>query len=169
MNTRYERFLRIAIAVAAIAASTALWWPVPAQAQRIKEVASVQGVRPNQLVGYGLVVGLDGTGDQTTQTPFTAQSITAMLQQMGVSIPPGVNMQLKNVAAVMVTAQLPPFAQPGQAIDVNVASLGNAKSLRGGTLIATPLKGADGHIYALAQGRPGHQPRPRARRPVPQR
>ncbi|MFN3296400.1 flagellar basal body P-ring protein FlgI [Caldimonas sp.] len=152
MNTRYDRFLRIAIAVAAVAASTALWWPLPAQAQRIKEVASVQGVRPNQLVGYGLVVGLDGTGDQTTQTPFTAQSITAMLQQMGVTIPPGVNMQLKNVAAVMVTAQLPPFAQPGQAIDVNVASLGNAKSLRGGTLIATPLKGADGQIYALAQG-----------------
>lgn len=152
MNTRYDRYLRIAIAVAAVAASTALWWPLPAQAQRIKEVASVQGVRPNQLVGYGLVVGLDGTGDQTTQTPFTAQSITAMLQQMGVAIPPGVNMQLKNVAAVMVTAQLPPFAQPGQAIDVNVASLGNAKSLRGGTLIATPLKGADGQIYALAQG-----------------
>ncbi|WP_019559165.1 MULTISPECIES: flagellar basal body P-ring protein FlgI [Caldimonas] len=152
MNTRYDRFLRLAIAVAAVAASTALWWPVPAQAQRIKELASVQGVRPNQLVGYGLVVGLDGTGDQTTQTPFTAQSITAMLQQMGVSIPPGVNMQLKNVAAVMVTAQLPPFAQPGQTIDVNVASLGNAKSLRGGTLIATPLKGADGQIYALAQG-----------------
>ncbi|MCX7660367.1 MAG: flagellar basal body P-ring protein FlgI [Caldimonas manganoxidans] len=152
MNTRYDRFLRLAIAVAAVAASTALWWPVSAQAQRIKELASVQGVRPNQLVGYGLVVGLDGTGDQTTQTPFTAQSITAMLQQMGVSIPPGVNMQLKNVAAVMVTAQLPPFAQPGQTIDVNVASLGNAKSLRGGTLIATPLKGADGQIYALAQG-----------------
>src|SRR6185295_10217213 len=100
----------------------------------------------------GLVVGLDGTGDQTTSTPFTVQSLNAMLQQMGVTVPPGTNMQLKNVAAVMVTAQLPAFAQPGQSIDVNVSSLGNAKSLRGGTLIATPLKGADGQIYALAQG-----------------
>jgi len=119
---------------------------------RLKEVASVQGVRNNQLVGYGLVVGLDGTGDQTTSTPFTTQSITAMLQQMGVTVPPGTNMQIKNVAAVMVTAQLPPFAQPGQTIDIVVASVGTAKSLRGGTLIATPLKGADGQIYALAQG-----------------
>jgi flagellar P-ring protein precursor FlgI len=109
-------------------------------------------VRSNQLVGYGLVVGLDGTGDQTTSTPFTTQSLNALLQQMGVTVPPGTNMQLKNVAAVMVTAQLPPFAQPGQQVDVTVSSLGNAKSLRGGTLIATPLKGADGQIYALAQG-----------------
>jgi len=147
-----ERFLRTLIAVAAVLASAALWWPAPAQAMRLKEVASVQGVRNNQLVGYGLVVGLDGTGDQTTSTPFTTQSLAAMLQQMGVTVPPGTNMQLKNVAAVMVTAQLPPFAQPGQQIDVNVSSLGNAKSLRGGTLIATPLKGADGQVYALAQG-----------------
>jgi flagellar P-ring protein precursor FlgI len=147
-----ERFLRALIALAAVLASAALWWPAPAQAMRLKEVATVQGVRPNQLVGYGLVVGLDGTGDQTTSTPFTTQSLSAMLQQMGVTVPPGTNMQLKNVAAVMVTAQLPPFAQPGQQIDVNVSSLGNAKSLRGGTLIATPLKGADGQIYALAQG-----------------
>jgi flagellar P-ring protein precursor FlgI len=111
-------------------------------------------VRSNQLVGYGLIVGLDGTGDQTTQTPFTTQSLQAMLQQMGVTLPPGAgaNMQLRNVAAVMVTAQLPPFAQPGQVIDVNVSSMGNAKSLRGGTLIATPLKGANGQVYALAQG-----------------
>jgi flagellar P-ring protein precursor FlgI len=123
-----------------------------AHAARIKEVAAVQGVRSNQLVGYGLVVGLDGTGDQTTQTPFTSQSLQAMLQQLGVTVPAGTNMQLRNVAAVMVTATLPPFAQPGQPIDVNVASLGNAKSLRGGTLIATPLRGADGEIYALAQG-----------------
>ncbi|MBL0092296.1 MAG: flagellar basal body P-ring protein FlgI [Piscinibacter sp.] len=133
-------------------ASAALWWPVTANAARIKELASVQGVRSNPLVGYGLVVGLDGTGDQTTSTPFTAQSIAAMLQQMGVTVPPGASMQLKNVAAVLVTAQLPPFAQPGQTLDVNVSSLGNAKSLRGGTLIATPLKGADGQVYALAQG-----------------
>jgi flagellar P-ring protein precursor FlgI len=130
--------------------SLLIWWP--AQAARIKEVATVQGVRPNQLTGYGLVVGLDGTGDQSTQAPFTTQSIIAMLQQMGVSLPSGTQMQLRNVAAVMVTAELPPFAQPGQRIDVGVSSVANAKSLRGGTLIATPLKGADGLIYALAQG-----------------
>lgn len=147
-----ERLIRALIAITVVAASAALWWPHPAHAARVKEVASVQGVRSNPLVGYGLVVGLDGTGDQTTSTPFTTQSLTAMLQQMGVTVPPGTNMQLKNVAAVMVTAQLPPFAQPGQTIDVNVSSLGNAKSLRGGTLIATPLKGADGQVYALAQG-----------------
>ena len=147
-----DRLLRALILLAVLAASAALWWPAPAQAARIKEVASVQGVRSNALVGYGLVVGLDGTGDQTTSTPFTTQSLKAMLQQMGVTVPPGVNMQLKNVAAVMVTAELPAFAQPGQTIDVVVSSLGNAKSLRGGTLIATPLKGADGQIYALAQG-----------------
>ena len=125
---------------------------MPAQAARIKEVARVQGVRSNQLAGYGLVVGLDGTGDQSTQAPFTTQSIVAMLQQMGITVPQGTSMQLRNVAAVMVTAELAPFAQPGQRLDVNVSSLGNAKSLRGGTLIATPLKGADGQIYALAQG-----------------
>ncbi len=148
-----ERLLRITIALAFIAASAALWWPHGAEAAvRIKEVASVQGVRSNPLVGYGLVVGLDGTGDQTTQTPFTTQSLNAMLQQLGVTVPAGTSMQLRNVAAVMVTAQLPPFAQPGQAIDINVSSLGNAKSLRGGTLIVTPLKGADGQVYALAQG-----------------
>ncbi|HSN34463.1 MAG TPA: flagellar basal body P-ring protein FlgI [Ideonella sp.] len=133
-------------------ASAAVWWPWPAHAARIKELASVQGVRSNPLVGYGLVVGLDGTGDQTTQTPFTTQSLAAMLQQLGITVPAGTNMQLKNVAAVMVTAQLPAFAQPGQPIDVVVSSLGNAKSLRGGTLIAAPLKGADGQIYAIAQG-----------------
>lgn len=121
-------------------------------AERIKDIAAVQGVRVNQLIGYGVVVGLDGTGDQTTQTPFTTQSITNMLTQMGVTLPPGVNMQLKNVAAVMVTAELPPFSQPGQTIDVTVSSMGNAKSLRGGTLVLTPLKGADGQVYAMAQG-----------------
>ena len=147
-----DKLVRNLIAVAAVLASAALWWPAPAQAMRLKEVASVQGVRTNQLVGYGLVVGLDGTGDQTTSTPFTTQSLTALLQQMGVTVPAGTNMQVKNIAAVMVTAQLPPFAQPGQQVDVTVSSLGNAKSLRGGTLIATPLKGADGQVYALAQG-----------------
>jgi flagellar P-ring protein precursor FlgI len=147
-----DKIVRRLIALTAVLASAAVWWPAPAQAMRLKEVASVQGVRTNQLVGYGLVVGLDGTGDQTTSTPFTTQSINALLQQMGVTVPAGTSMQLKNVAAVMVTAQLPPFAQPGQQVDVTVSSLGNAKSLRGGTLIATPLKGADGQIYALAQG-----------------
>ena len=147
-----DRILRASLLIAAFLASAAVWWPAPAQAARIKEVASVQGVRTNQLVGYGLVVGLDGTGDQTTQAPFAIQSLLAMLQQMGVTVPPGTNMQLKNLATVMVTAQLPAFAQPGQTIDVSVSSLANAKSLRGGTLIATPLKGADGQIYAVAQG-----------------
>ena len=124
----------------------------PAQAERIKDLATVQGVRTNQLVGYGLIVGLDGSGDQTTQAPFTSQSVGTMLQQLGVTLPPGVNPQLKNTAAVMLTAQLPAFAQPGQSIDVTVSSIGNAKSLRGGTLVLTPLRGADGQIYAMAQG-----------------
>ncbi len=121
-------------------------------AERIKDLASVAGVRNNQIVGYGLVVGLDGTGDQTSQTPFTVQSIKNMLQQFGVTIPPGINMQLKNVAAVSVHADLPPFAKPGQTIDVTVASLGNSKSLRGGSLLLAPMKGADGNVYAIAQG-----------------
>ncbi len=124
----------------------------PAHAERIKDLASIQGVRVNQLVGYGLVVGLDGSGDQTTQTPFTVQSVASMLAQMGVNLPPGTSLQLKNVAAVMVTAALPAFAQPGQTIDVTASSMGNAKSLRGGTLLMTPLKGVDGQTYAMAQG-----------------
>ena len=152
MKTSPENWMRWVVGLAFAAASSALWWPLPAAAARIKEVASVQGVRSNSLVGYGLVVGLDGSGDQTTQTPFTTQALNAMLQQLGITVPPGTSVQLKNVAAVMVTAQLPPFAQPGQVIDINVSSVGNAKSLRGGTLIATPLKGADGQVYALAQG-----------------
>jgi flagellar P-ring protein precursor FlgI len=123
-----------------------------ASAERIKDLASIQGVRGNPLIGYGLVVGLDGSGDQTTQTPFTVQSVLNMLTQMGVNLPPGTNLQLKNVAAVMVTGSLPPFAKPGQAIDVTVSSMGNAKSLRGGTLLMTPLKGADGQVYAIGQG-----------------
>ena len=124
----------------------------PAQAERLKDIASFGGVRQNQLSGYGIVVGLDGTGDQTTQTPFTVQSIVSMLQQKGVNMPPGTSLQLKNVAAVMVTASLPAFAQPGQTIDITVSSIGNAKSLRGGTLVMTPLHGADGQVYAMAQG-----------------
>ena len=121
-------------------------------AERIKDLASVQGVRANQLVGYGLVVGLDGSGDQVRQAPFTQQSLTNMLAQLGVTVPQGTNMQLRNVAAVMVTARLPAFARPGQTMDVVVSSMGNAKSLRGGTLLMTPLKGADGQVYAIAQG-----------------
>lgn len=123
-----------------------------AHAERLKDITSIQGVRNNQLIGYGLVVGLDGTGDQTTQTPFTVQSILSMMQQMGVSLPPGTNLQLKNVASVIITSSLPAFAQPGQTLDITVSSMGNAKSLRGGTLLMTPLKGADGQIYAIAQG-----------------
>jgi flagellar P-ring protein precursor FlgI len=125
---------------------------LPSQAERLKDLASIQGVRDNPLIGYGLMVGLDGSGDQTMQTPFTTQSLSNMLGQLGITVPPGTNMQLKNVAAVMVTATLPPFARPGQNIDITVSSMGNAKSLRGGTLLMTPLKGADGQVYALAQG-----------------
>lgn len=123
-----------------------------ARAERIKDIAMVSGVRTNQLVGYGLVVGLDGTGDQTSQTPFTIQALKNMLAQLGVLVPDDVNPQLRNVAAVTVQAELPPFAKPGQSIDVTVSSLGNAQSLRGGSLLMTPLRGADGEIYALAQG-----------------
>jgi len=124
----------------------------PARAEHVRDLAAIQGVRSNALIGYGLVVGLDGSGDQTTQTPFTVQSLETMLTQLGITLPQGTNPQLRNVAAVMVTAVLPPFAQPGQALDVTVSSLGNAKSLRGGTLLMTPLKGADGLTYAVAQG-----------------
>ena len=125
-----------------------------AQAERIKDLANIQGVRSNQLIGYGLVVGLDGTGDQTTQTPFTLQTTLNMLQSLGVTLPPGTysQIQLKNVAAVIVTANLPPFAQIGQNLDVTVSAMGNAKTLRGGTLLLTPLKGADGQVYAMSQG-----------------
>ena len=122
------------------------------QAERIKDIASVQGVRINQLVGYGLVVGLNGTGDQSTQTPYTVQSLESMLARLGVTVAPGSNPQPKNVAAVSINADLPAFAKPGQTIDVTVSSIGNASSLRGGTLLLTPLKGADGNVYAMAQG-----------------
>ncbi|GJI90523.1 flagellar basal body P-ring protein FlgI [Duganella hordei] len=122
------------------------------RAEHLRDLASIAGVRQNQLIGYGLVVGLDGSGDQTTQTPFTVQSVVSMLQQLGVNLPQGTQLQLKNVAAVMVTASLPPFAQPGQTLDITVSSMGNAKSLRGGTLLMTPLKGADGQVYGMAQG-----------------
>lgn len=130
-----------------------LLMPLLAHGERLRNLVTVQGVRENQLIGYGLVVGLNGTGDQTTQTPFTTQMIANMLKRFGI-VPPATQgtLQLKNVAAVMVTAELPPFARPGQTIGVTVASLGNAKSLRGGTLLLTLLHGVDGKVYAAAQG-----------------
>ena len=145
-----ERLLRAVMLLSLLAASAAVWWP--AQAARIKEVATVQGVRPNQLTGFGVVFGLDGTGDQSAQAPFTPQALAAFLQQNGITLPPGVTVQPRNLASVVVTAELPAFAQPGQRIDVNVSSAGNAKSLRGGLLLQTALRGADGQIYAMAQG-----------------
>lgn len=136
----------------ALLAATLVVLPVAASAERVKDLASVAGVRSNQLVGYGLVVGLDGTGDQTSQAPFTVQSIKNMLARFGVTVPPNANPQLKNVAAVTVHAELPPFVKPGQTIDVTVSSIGNAGSLRGGSLLMAPLRGIDGEVYAIAQG-----------------
>ena len=152
MQARATPFLLRLLAAVLLAAGTLL--AGPAQAGRIKEIASIEGVRSNQLTGFGLVIGLDGTGDQTTQMPYTTQSLNNYLQQLGITLPSDMvtRLQLKNVAAVLVTAQLPAFARPGQAVDVTVSSMGNAKSLKGGTLITTPLKGADGEVYALAQG-----------------
>jgi flagellar P-ring protein precursor FlgI len=154
MNNRSGRVVSFRkILLASICAAAGLLASGAGHAERLKDLATIQGVRENQLVGYGLVVGLDGSGDQTTQTPFTVQSVVSMLQQLGVNLPTSTTgLQLKNVAAVMVTASLPPFAQPGQTLPVTVSSLGNAKSLRGGTLVLAPLKGADGQIYAMAQG-----------------
>jgi len=123
-----------------------------ANAERIKDLASIAGVRSNQLVGYGIVVGLDGSGDQTSQTPFTVQSLRNMLAQFGIALPPNANPQLKNIAAVSIHAELPAFAKQGQKLDITVSSIGNAKSLRGGSLLLSPLKGADGQVYAIAQG-----------------
>jgi flagellar P-ring protein FlgI len=144
------RRLSFLAGLAALVAFTAS--PPPAHAERIKDMAQVQGVRTNQLVGYGLVVGLDGTGDQTSQAPFTIQSLTNMLAQLGVVVPTNVTPQLKNVAAVSVHAEMPAFVKPGQTIDITVNSIANAKSLRGGSLLVTPLHGLDGQIYAIAQG-----------------
>lgn len=126
--------------------------PKDAYAERIKDIAMVEGARSNQLIGFGLVVGLDGTGDQVTQTQFTIQAARSMLQQFGVNLPPGINPQTKNMASVIVTAELPAFTKPGQKMDVTVSSIGNAKSLRGGELLLTQLKGGNGEVYAVAQG-----------------
>ena len=118
-------------------------------AERIKDIASIEGVRSNQLVGYGLVVGLGTSGDKTT---FTGQSLRSMLTRLGITLPPGVDPKAKNIAAVAIQAELPAFAKSGQAIDVTVSSIGDAKSLRGGSLLMSPLKGSDGQVYAIAQG-----------------
>lgn len=133
--------------IAVVLCCVSLTWPV--QAQRIKDVASIQGVRSNQLIGYGLVVGLPGTGEQS---PFTEQSFRTMLTNFGISLDPNIKPKIKNVAAVAVHAELPPFIKPGQTIDVTVSSVGEASSLQGGTLLQTFLKGVDGNIYAVAQG-----------------
>ncbi|WP_369699482.1 flagellar basal body P-ring protein FlgI [Thiomicrorhabdus sp. Milos-T2] len=124
-------------------------WSSYSYAERVKDIADVGGVRSNQLVGYGLVVGLNGSGDKT---PFAEQSLLSMLNKFGIKVPAGVKTNSKNIAAVAVHAELPAFAKPGQKIDITASSLGNAKSLRGGTLLLTPLKGVDGNVYALAQG-----------------
>ncbi len=146
MTRRYRPWATISLAMLAVLLAA------PAQAERVKDIATVAGVRGNQLIGYGLVVGLDGTGDQTSQAPFTIQSIRNMLAKFGVTIPPNVNPQLKNVAAVTVRADLPAFSKPGQTIDITVDSIGNATSLRGGSLLMTPLRGIDGEVYAIGQG-----------------
>ena len=152
MNKQREQIRRHTLFLLTGAVLMLLLQTGPAHAERIKDLAAVGGVRENQLVGYGLVVGLDGTGDQTTQAPFTTQSLISMLERLGVTIPAGTNLQLKNIAAVVVHANLPPFAKTGQTIDVTASSIANAKSLRGGTLLLTPLKGLDGQVYAIAQG-----------------
>jgi flagellar P-ring protein precursor FlgI len=146
MSSIGVRFVLAALAAVLLAS------PVTGRAERIKDLATVAGVRGNQLMGYGLVVGLDGTGDQTSQTPFTIQALKNMLARLGVLVPDNVNPQLRNVAAVTVQATLTAFAKPGQTLDITVSSIGNAQSLRGGSLLLTPLRGADGEIYALAQG-----------------
>ncbi len=143
----------ILLARAALVATACLGLPAVAEAasSRIKDLASIEGVRENQLVGYGIVVGLNGTGDSLNNAPFTKQSLQAMLERMGVNTR-GANMRTANVAAVMVTANLPPFSTQGTRIDVQIAALGDSKSLQGGTLLVTPLLGADGEAYAIAQG-----------------
>lgn len=145
---RAERLLRpLALILSGLAL---LLLAQPARADRLKDIARWQGVRANALTGYGLVVGLSGTGDQNLQ--FTIQSLKSATARLGVQLPPGVNPQLKNAAAVIITAELPAFARPGQRLDVTVSALGQARSLRGGTLLLAPLQGADGEVYALAQG-----------------
>lgn len=144
-SMRLVKYLSFAIILSGVIAATVF-------AARIKDITNLAGVRTNQLVGYGLVVGLDGTGDKTTQAPFTDQTFQNMLVQFGIRVPVGRAAQLKNIAAVAVNASLPPFARIGQRLDITISSLGNATSLRGGSLLMTPLRGADGRVYAMAQG-----------------
>jgi len=142
-------FPRTLLVVLAIAVSL----PLQGQAERIKDLADIEGVRGNALIGYGIVVGLNGTGDSGTSSPFTVSSITALLERLGVNVRADIGkMKPKNIAAVMVTSELPPFARPGQRLDVTVSSIGDSKSLRGGTLLVTPLLGGNGQPYAVAQG-----------------
>jgi flagellar P-ring protein precursor FlgI len=143
MKTRFSS-LMLAL-VLSLSASAVL-------AERLKDMAVVSGQRPNQLIGYGLVVGLDGTGDNSGSNPVTGQSVVTMLNSLGVAVPAGVNLQARNAAVVMVTAELAALARPGQAMDVTVSSLTNARSIRGGTLLMTPLRAANGQVYGQAQG-----------------
>ncbi len=145
-----SRFRRLGVIVLTALLSGLVLMPPPARAARIKDIANVRGVRQNQLVGYGLVVGLDGSGD-STQSEFTQQSLSSLLERMGVTVDPD-DLKVKNVAAVMVTSDLPPFARSGSRIDALVSSIGDAKNLQGGTLLMTPLKGLDAKVYAMAQG-----------------
>ncbi len=147
-------FMRLGMLIVATAVASFMLAPAPAFAtSRIKDIVSFEGVRENQLIGYGLVVGLNGTGDTLQNAPFTRQSIEAMLERMGVNTrASSASMRTENVAAVMVTAELPAFSRPGSRIDVTVSSMGDADDLRGGSLLVTPLLGADGEVYAVAQG-----------------
>jgi len=145
------RTIRVTFAnIGLLLALSATMLSVPAHADRIKDLGAFQGIRSNQLTGYGIVVGLPGTGDDNLE--YTVQSVKAVASRLGLQLPPGANPGLKNAAVVLVTAELPPFAKPGQKLDITVASMGKAKSLRGGSLIMTPLLGADGQVYAMAQG-----------------
>ena len=155
--TRTLRAALLAVLLTAFAA------PNAGATSRIKDLANIEGVQQNQLIGYGLVVGLNGTGDTLNNIPFTKQSLTAMLERLGVNIR-GQTLRTGNVAAVMVTANLPPFGTQGTRIDITVSALGDSKSLQGGVLLVTPLLGADGNVYAVGQGSVaigGFQPRAR--------
>jgi len=143
------KLANLARLIAAVLVLFSLSFALQANTSRLKDITTVEGVRTNQLIGYGLVVGLDGTGDNA---PFTNQTFANMMNQFGITLPPGIDPKSKNVAAVTVSAELPPFAKPGQNIDITVSSIGNAESLRGGTLLMTPLRGADSNVYAVAQG-----------------
>src|ERR1044072_8397095 len=147
MNKPIQRYLAVALAALALT----LYAAVAGATSRIKDLADLEGVRENQLIGYGLVVGLNGTGDTLNNTAFTKQSLTAMLERLGVNTR-GANLRTGNVAAVMVTANLPAFATQGTRMDVTVSALGDSTSLQGGTLLVTPLLGADGEVYSVAQG-----------------